>query len=285
MKALSVNLLRKIGAVFGRPTLSGWVALAAAAAVIAATVVVLTALNGKHDTTADTSTTNVIHAPHTATASPSAAPKRTATPQPTAAPQPAQQQQNAPTLGSSQNHTGPSSADQKPWTSTVPVHVPTGTKQTYAPTAIHNKAVSQSQVASVGPVPSGGGTVTSPTTMDSAAVGEQLAADATGTRNLTGILPVKQDSCVEQYVKDHVHDYDHTGAFTVTTVCGHPAVLLGGAAGIEYNTLRGHVNDTAAPAGAHDILYGNHPYLNLSAAHTGTGKDNNGTVLIVVTAP
>ena len=279
-----MNLIRKIGTAFGRPTLSGWAAIAAAIVIIGGGVAGLIYLNAPTKDDAD-SNANVLHVAAPASSSPE--PSTLAPQQPTksAAPKPAEQQQNAPTLGTSENHAGPTEADQKPWTSPAKVDVPTDTKQTFAPDAVHDSTVSQRQVASQGAVPAGGGSASSPTTMTSGDLGKQLASDVTATRGLETIIPVTQDACVEQYVKAHIHDYDKAGSFTVATVCGHPAVLLGGAAGIEYNTLRGHANAADAPAGAKDIVYGNHATLNLSAAHTGTGKDNKGTVLIVVTAP
>ncbi len=276
--------LRKIGAVFGRPTLSGWAAIAAAIVIIVGGIALLTYLNAPHDK--DAASTDVITAPHAVT-TPTEEPSRTSTraPSATAAPAPADQQQNAPTLGTSENHAGPTVTDQQPWVAPNQPDTSSKTTQTFADEAVHDSSVSQSQVPSQGAVPAGGGTATSPTTMTSATIGKQLASDVTATRGLESIIPVTQNSCVEEYVKTHIHDYDKAGGFTVTSVCGKQVVILGGAAGIEYNTLRGHVNAADAPAGAKGIVYGSNAALNLSSAYTGSGKDNKGTVLIVVTAP
>jgi len=117
--------------------------------------------------------------------------------------------------------------------------------------------------------------------MFSSTIGPQLADDVTVTRNLTTLVPVTQNACMEQYVNDHIHDYDSKGDFTTATICGHPAVLLGGAAGIDYGNFRGRLASPGAPTAAHNIVYGNHAALNVSAAYTGSGKDNHGTVLII----
>jgi hypothetical protein len=281
-----VNHLRKIGAAFGRPTLSGWAAIAAAIAIIVGGVTLLIYLNGSEKD--DTPKADVITAPPSVAAPPTDATRSsspTAAAVPTAAPKPAEQQQSAAPLGTSENHAGPTIADQRPWKSPEQPTVPAKTTQTFGDDAVHDSSVSQSQVANEGTVPKGGGSTTSPTTMTSDRMGQQLSSDVSATRDTGTLIPAKQDSCVEDYVMTHIHDYDRAGGFTVTNICGHPAVALGGAAGIEYNTLRGRVNAPSAPAGAKDIIYGNHPYLNASAAYTGSGKDNKGTTLIVVTVP
>ncbi|MGW8431173.1 hypothetical protein ACWGJ9_08615 [Curtobacterium citreum] len=282
--------LRKIGAAFGRPTLSGWVAIAAAIAIIVGGIALLVTLNGaKKD---DAPKADVITAPHsvaTPTADASTSSDETPSAGPTVGATNAdaaeQTQQPAAPLGTSENHSGPTAAEQRPWTSPDQPDVPSKSTQTFGEDAIFDSSVSQSQVANEGTVPKGGGTASSKTTMNSDSIGRQLTSDVSATRGTGTLIPIKQDACVEDWVKAHIHDYDSAGGFTVTNVCGHPAVALGGAAGIEYNTLRGRLNAPSAPAGAKDIVYGDHPYLNASAAYTGSGKDNNGTTLIVVTVP
>ncbi|WIE81545.1 hypothetical protein [Curtobacterium sp. MCSS17_016] len=279
--------LRKIGAVFGRPTLSGWAAIAAAIAIIIGGIALLVYLNGSDED--DAQKADVITAPH-AVATATAEPTTSSSPVPgggaTVLPKPSDRQQEAAApLGTSENHAGPTAAEQKPWTSPDQPQVPSKSTQTFGEDALFDSSVSQSQVANEGTVPKGGGTASSKTTMNSDSIGRQLSSDVSATRDTGSLIPVKQDACLEDWVKGHIHDYDRAGGFTVTNICGHPAVALGGAAGIEYNTLRGRVNAASAPAGAKDIVYGNHPYLNASAAYTGSGKDNNGTTLIVVTVP
>jgi hypothetical protein len=284
-----VKHLRKIGAVFGRPTLSGWAAIAAAIAIIVGSIALLAYLNGSGKD--DVAKADIITAPHavaTTTDEPSASSKPTTSSGPTVAPKSddeQQQQQATGQLGMSENQAGPTTEEQRPWKAPDQPETPSKTTQTFGEDALFDSSVSQSQVANEGTVPKGGGTASSKATMNSDSIGRQLSSDVSATRDTGTLIPVKQDACLEDWVKAHVHDYDRAGGFTVTTICGHPAVALGGAAGIEYNTLRGRVNAPSAPAGAKDILYGNHPYLNASAAYTGSGKDNNGTTLIVVTVP
>lgn len=279
--------LRKIGAVFGRPTLSGWVAIGAAIALIVGAVALLGYLNGNGKD--DAAKADVITAPSTvATTRPeaSSSPTEPSTGPTTTADSGGDEEEEAGgQLGDSENHAGPTADEQKPWTTPNAPKVPSQTTQTFAPEAIHDSSVSQAQVANEGAVPKGGGSASSPTTMTSDIIGRQLTSDVSATRGTGTLIAVKQDACVEDWVKAHIHDYDSAGGFITTNICGHPAVALGGAAGIEYNTLRGRLNSSTAPAGAKDIVYGDHPYLNASAAYTGTGKDNNGTVLIVVTVP
>ena len=38
------------------------------------------------------------------------------------------------------------------------------------------------------------------------------------------------DSCMESWVREHLHDYDGKSSFGVTTVCGRPVALIAGAA-------------------------------------------------------
>lgn len=278
--------LRKIGAAFGRPTLSGWAAIAAAIAIIVGGIALLAYLNGSDKD--DGAKAEIITAPHavaTPTNEPTASSKPSKASGPTVAPKPEDEEQATGQLGTSANQAGPTAEEQRPWTAPDQPETPSKTTQTFGEDALFDSTVSQSQVANEGAVPKGGGTASSKTTMNSDSIGRQLSSDVSATRDTGTLIPVKQDACLEEWVKAHIHDYDRAGGFTVSTICGHPAVALGGAAGIEYNTLRGRVNAPSAPAGAKDVVYGNHPYLNASAAYTGSGKDNNGTTLIVVTIP
>lgn len=62
------------------------------------------------------------------------------------------------------------------------------------------------------------------------------------------------DSCMESWVREHLHDYDGKSSFGVTTVCGRPVALIAGAGGIDEKILLFGAAQKGGPADVRQLL-------------------------------
>ena len=165
-------------------------------------------------------------------------------------------------------------ADQKREEANAKAEVTPGAQYTPAP---------QPQVAGNRAMPPGQGDPTSgvvPTTrLFAGNFVKELAADRS---RLTGApfqeVKLVDDSCLDQWVLDHLQDYDGKSFYGTTTVCGKQVAVIAGAGGIDERVLLMGSTEPNGPADVKQLLLES-TGTNASFASSAT-KDGR-TVLLV----
>jgi hypothetical protein len=79
-------------------------------------------------------------------------------------------------------------------------------------------------------------------------------AMVTGSTAQPVAVTLATDSCMETWVREHVHDYDGRSAFGVSTVCGRQVALIAGAGGIDEKILLFGSAQKDGPADVRQLL-------------------------------
>lgn len=119
----------------------------------------------------------------------------------------------------------------------------------------------QPQVAANRAMPVGAADPTSPARSTTALFADSFAKDLPMARAMVSestaqpVAPtLAPDSCMESWVREHLHDYDGRSAFGVSTVCGRQVALIAGAGGIDEKILLFGAAQTEGPADVRQLL-------------------------------
>lgn len=165
-------------------------------------------------------------------------------------------------------------ADQKREEANAKAEVTPGAQYTPAP---------QAQVAGNRTMPPGQGDptsgVVSTTKLHADTFAAALAANRSQvTREALKPVTLTDDACLDQWVLNHVHDYDGKSFYGVTTVCGKQVAAIAGAGGIDERILLAGATEPNGPADVKQLLLES-TSTNASFASSAT-KDGR-TVLLV----
>ncbi|MFF2053696.1 hypothetical protein ACFVU2_18985 [Leifsonia sp. NPDC058194] len=165
-------------------------------------------------------------------------------------------------------------ADQRREDANAKAEVTPGAQYTPAP---------QAQVAGNRAMPPGQGDpasgVVSTTRLHADTFAAALAANRSQvTKTVPEPVTLVDDSCLDQWVLDHLHDYDGKSFYGVMTVCGKQVAMIAGAGGIDERILLAGATEPNGPADVKQLLLES-TGTNASFASSAT-KDGR-TVLLV----
>ncbi len=134
------------------------------------------------------------------------------------------------------------------------------------------------RVASNAALPPGGGTSGQSVTDTTSKYIESFSGDILTDRGTQ--VKVATNACLDQWVQAHVHNYDGSSVLTTQMICGVATAVIGGAAGIDDHVFVGQAQYNMNAAVKALLLGSSDPNLIFASARTGTGTNDNGTVLI-----
>lgn len=165
-------------------------------------------------------------------------------------------------------------ADQKRDAANAKAEVTPGAQYTPAP---------QPQVAGNRPMPPGRGDPASGVVSTTKLFADDFAAGLAAERNRVTGAPMNSvslvpDACLQQWVLDHLHDYDGKSFYGVTTVCGKQVAAIAGAGGIDDRILLMGSTEQGGPVDVKQVLLES---SGTSASFASAATKDGATVLLV----
>lgn len=141
----------------------------------------------------------------------------------------------------------------------------------------------QPQVAANRPMPPGQGDPASGVVSTTKLHADNFVAELAANRSQVSGAPLQPvalapDGCLEQWVLDHLHDYDGKSFYGVLTVCGKPVAAIAGAGGIDERILIMGSVQPSGPADVKKLLLGS---TGTTAAFASSATKDGKTVLLV----
>lgn len=165
-------------------------------------------------------------------------------------------------------------ADQKREEANAKAEVTPGAQYTPAP---------QAQVAGNRAMPPGQGDPASGVVPTTRLHADTFAAALAANRSLVTKATPKpvtlvDDSCLDQWVLDHLHDYDGKSFYGVSTVCGKQVAMIAGGGGIDERILLAGAAEPNGPADVKQLLLES---TGTSASFASSATKDGRTVLLV----